>query len=295
MYRRCIEAALLTGLVTMTVGTLSAQQRPVPPAQPSIMDQDDDTLPVTQPPAKPPHGRTRTAAPLLQSDPEFDTEDQLAPSQLRQPMPAAVAEPTGGGHAVREGRHAMVEPASPARSSRSATPAIVACSGVFGPDSSHRRLAAAFRPKNVAVAQVDAASGRKVMTSVLFAKDPKRRLEVWWSKPATRSDTHLIVINGQSDWSAPGNLRLGMTLPELERVNGKPFKLSGFDNGNVATLTNWNGGTLAALPGGCKVGISLRAAPASAIGALSADREFTSADAAMRAVNPRVSEILIAY
>jgi hypothetical protein len=136
------------------------------------------------------------------------------------------------------------------------------------------------------------------MASVLFAKDPKRRLEVWWSKPATRTDTHLIVINGESDWIAPGELRLGLSLADLERLNGKPFKLLGFNKDGVATLVDWNGGQLAALPGGCKIGISLRAdpkAPASALAGAPADRGLTSADSALRAANPTVSEILVAY
>jgi hypothetical protein len=303
MYRRWVEAALLTGLAIATAGTLAAQQRQPPPGQPSIiMDEDGDTVPATQSPqsAKPPRGRVQTAAPALQSDPDLDAADQLAPSQLRQPMPAAVSEPSGGGRtrAATRGTETMTEPGVAAKPSRSANPQVVACSGVFGRDSSHVKLAMAFQSRNVAFTQVDAGSGGKAMASVLFAKDPKRRLEVWWSKPASRSDTHLIVINGGSDWTAPGELRLGLTLAELEQLNGKPFKLLGFDKNNVATLSNWNGGGLAAIPGGCKVGISLRpapTAPASAISALSADREFTSGDAALRAVNPTVSEILVGY
>jgi hypothetical protein len=135
------------------------------------------------------------------------------------------------------------------------------------------------------------------MATVLFAKEPKRRLEVWWSNQASRSDTHLIVVNGASTWSAPSQLRLGLTLAQLEQINGKSFKLTGFDKNNVATLTDWNGGNLSLVPGGCKVGISLRSRTAStaALGALPANREFTSSDSAMRTVNSEVSEILIAY
>ena len=165
-------------------------------------------------------------------------------------------------------------------------------------NSSHAKLAAAFQSRNVTFTQVDASSGGKVMASVLYAKSPKQRLEVWWSKPASRSDTHLIVINGQSDWIAPGELHLGLTLAELEHINGKPFKLSGFDKDHVAALSDWNGGQLGALTGGCKIGINLRAdpkAPSAAIRDLPADRAFTSSDTALRAVNPTVSEILIAY
>jgi hypothetical protein len=306
IHQRWIQAALLAGLamtlVTTTAGVASAQQHQPPPAQPAIIDEGEDTLPGTPAPqpAKPAHTQALTAAPTLQSDPGLDADDQLAPSQLKQPMPAAVAEPTGGErtHAATRAIDGTAGPAVSAKLRRAAMPVSVACAGVFGPDSSHAKLALAFRSRNVTFTQIDGSSGAKTMASVLFAKDPTRRLEVWWSKPASRSDIHLIVINGRSDWMAPGELRLGLTLPDVEKLNGKPFKLSGFDKSDVATLSSWNGGALAKLPGGCKVGISLRAALAaapSAIGDAPAEREFTSTDSAVRAVNPTISEILVAY
>ncbi len=289
-------------------GPALAQQRQVPQQQPSIVnDEDDDQTPANPPPqpAKPARSRMQTAAPALEPDPNLDTEDQLAPSQVQQPMPAAVPTPTrgtgGAGRATRataRATDAAKRGRAAGKPSRSLRTYVVACSGVFGKDSSHAKLAAAFAAKNIAYTQVDTASGSKVMASVLFAKDPKRRFEVWWSKSESRSDTHLIVINGRSSWTAPGALRLGLTLADVEKLNHKPFKLSGFNKDNIATLTDWNGGELAAPPGGCKVGISLRLAPttsAAAISGLPADREFTSADAAMRAANPTVSEILVAY
>ncbi len=119
---------------------------------------------------------------------------------------------------------------------------------------------------------------------------------MWWSDPASRTRIYLIVINGQSGWIARG-LRLGLKLAEMEKLNRKPFKLKGFEN-NIAAVSDWDGGAVADLPGGCKVSASLRAdpkAPAEAVKALSADHEFTSADAAMRAIKPTISEILIGY
>jgi hypothetical protein len=303
MHRRWIEAALLVGLTTIFAGPLSAQQRQQQSTQPSVMNDDQDAAPAA--PAKPARAPGGKPAPAFEHDPDLDAQDQFAPSQIKQQMPDAVSMPSGGGggggsraHATARGTDALMEQGAVARPSRSGKPNIVVCSGVFARDSSHAKLASAFQSKNVAFTQVDASSGGKVMASVLYAKDPKRRLEVWWSKPASRSDTHLIVINGQSDWIAPGELHLGLTLAELERLNGKPFKLSGFDKDRVATLSDWNGGLLAALAGGCKVGVSLRADPklaASALSDLPADRGFTSSDAALRAANPTVSEILVTY
>jgi len=311
MHRRWIEAALLVSLAMIVVvatvvvatiaGPASAQQDQKFAQQPLIVQDEQNPAPPA-PSAKPSRARGQKPTPAFEHDPDLDSQDQFAPSQVQQPLPDAVAMPSGGGHtharAAAPGTDAAVEPNAAARPARAGKQNIIACSGVFAKDSSHTKLASAFQSRNVSYTQVDTNSGGKVTASVLYAKDPKRRLEVWWSKPASKSDTHLIVINGKSDWIAPGDLHLGLTLAELEKLNGKPFKLSGFDKDHVATLSDWDGGALSALAGGCKVGISLRAdakAAAATLSGLPADRAFTSSDASLRAANPTVSEILVAY
>jgi len=169
---------------------------------------------------------------------------------------------------------------------------VVACSGTFAKDSSHLELVTAFKPKNITFTDVESSDGSKVPASILFPNDPKRRLEVWWSNRTTCSDIHLIVIGGQSTWTAPGSLRLGQTLEQVEKINHKAFKLKGFDKDRIATVSDWDGGELATLAGDCNAGLSLRAdtkASAEKIGAISADKD------AIRATKPTVSEILIGY
>ena len=178
-----------------------------------------------------------------------------------------------------------------------ATPHTVACSESFGKDSSHLKLAMAFGFRNVTANNVEA-NGTKVAASVIFPDDPQQRLEVWWKNATSSSGTHLIVITGQSDWTAPGGLRLGLTLAELEKLNHKSFKLKGFDKNGVAAGSDWGGGELASLAGGCTAGLSLRADPkvsAKIIGALSPNKEYASSNPQMRAAKPTVSEILIGY
>ncbi len=273
MHRRLIETVLIAGLALGMAGSPWAQQ------------------PQTRP------------APALQYDPSLDANDQLAPSQVTQPMPAAVPTPTVPGHAHAAKHAASDAPAAPHTATRKQARAAifrdVACSGPFSKDSGNLKLAMAFDSRNVTFSDIDV-NGTKVGASVLFPKDPKRRLEIWWSNSTNRSGIYLILINGQSTWGAPGGMRLGLTLAELEKLNHKPFKLKGFDKdkANAATVSDWDGGALATLAGGCKSGVSLQPdpkAPADALTALPADHEYSSSDPALRAVNPTVSEILLGY
>ncbi len=175
---------------------------------------------------------------------------------------------------------------------------IIACSGPFARDSHHLKLTMTYDRKNVDFSEVDAGSGTKTMASIIYPNDPKRRLEVWWSDVDKRKDIYLIAINGSSTWTGPGGLRLGLSLSDLEKLNHKPFKLRGFDKDKAAAVTDWEDGALTALPGGCKAGVILRAqakTPAEALVALPFDHEFSSGDAALRAVRPAVTEILIGY
>ena len=168
---------------------------------------------------------------------------------------------------------------------------------MFGKDSSHIKLTMVFNPQNVTFADVDGPGGTKLKATVLFPKDAKRRLEVWWQDESARTGTYLIVINGKSGWMAPKGVKLGMPLGALEKLNGKPFKLKGFDK-DGSTVTDWQGGALAQLPGGCKIGIRLMpdpGAPASARTAVSGAKEFTSSDTQMRALKPVIAEIILGY
>jgi hypothetical protein len=222
--------------------------------------------------------------------PQLEEEDQLAPRQLEQRVPARSKRPT---EPPEQDQPADAQPAPPRQPARA-----IACSGVFGKESSHLKLAQAFDSRNLTFTEVDGPEGSKLMASVLFPRDPKRRLEVLWHNEGSRSQTNLIVISGQSTWTAPKGLRLGLPLVALEKLNGKPFKLNGFDNESAGQVTDWQDGALAKLPGGCQVGIRLAPdpkAPEAARGEVSGNQAFVSSDAKMRAVAPKVSEIILGY
>jgi hypothetical protein len=302
-----LPAVLLSACVVSELGISPAAAAPLAEQQlAQTQSAAPDTSDQSAPAAKPRRKGSKLTTP---TNPDLDADDQLAPSQMQQQMPAAVSQPMSAPvKPTRPAVHASTDAApapagAPAASAPKAGAAIaaarvVACVGVFSKDSSHLRLAMTFDSKNVTFADVDGDNGAKVPASVVFANDPKRRLEVWWTNAAARNTTYLIVINGKSTWSAPGGMKLGLTLAQLEKLNHKPFKMKGFDKDGTATVSDWDGGALATLAGGCKSGLSLKADPkaaSDALAAVPADKEFSSSDPALRAVKPVVSEILIGY
>jgi hypothetical protein len=216
--------------------------------------------------------------------PQLRDDEQILPSQIVRPP--AVTQSVVPGEAVPK----AAKPPEPARA--------VACTGSFAKDSAHLKLAQAFGAQNIVFANVDGDDGSTLKASILFPKDPKRRLEVLWDDDQTRAGTRMIVIEGQSTWTAPKGLHLGLPLAALEKLNGKPLKVMGFNKDGMAPVSDWNGGSFNTWPSDCKLGLRLKAdpkAPADARAAVAGDKEFLSSDAVVRALKPVVGEILLAY
>jgi hypothetical protein len=241
--------------------------------------------------------------------PNLSPEDELAPSQMKQPMPGAVGDPTATPSSGDTTQQKPKEPKPAAPHTAAVKPApgaapekppragsvrtVIECSGPFAKDSGMLALAVAYDSRNMIFTH-ETVQGAQVGVTVLFPNDPKRRLEVWW-RNANRTGTYLIDIADKSTWTGPKGLRLGLTIEQLEKLNKKPFKIKGFDQNGVASVADWDGGELASLPGGCNVGLSLHASTQTAGSELPNKDEYSSGDPAMRALRPTVAEILIGY
>jgi hypothetical protein len=279
---RWLAAVLVAGLTSALIATSAASAAPTAAsAAPTAASAQGASLQADG------FRVAQAKRPRPRAQPELDEEDQLSPRQLDQRAPARPMRPAE-----------QPDQPAPASSQRSAdVPRAIVCNGVFGKESSHLKLATRFDSRNLTFTEVDGPEGSRLMASVLFPTDPRRRLEVLWQNEASRTETHLIVINGQSTWTAPKGLRLGLALVALEKLNGKPFKITGFDQPNGGSVNDWQGGALENLPGGCRLGIRL-VADAKATEAARNDalgKEFISSDAKLRAVRPIIAEIIIGY
>jgi hypothetical protein len=179
----------------------------------------------------------------------------------------------------------------------SAAPLTLACSGPFAKDSSHAKLQQAFGAPNVAIQKVDGAEGETFEASVLYRADPSRRLEVTWIDDKKRSGLSSASAKKPSTWTGPEGIRIGMTLDEVAKLNGQPFRLNGFEwdyGGYVVDLK----GKLASLPGGC--GLMLRFSPGMALDAkkhagLIGEKKLSSSDAKLLGVKPVLVSWSIGY
>jgi hypothetical protein len=119
--------------------------------------------------------------------------------------------------------------------------------------ASHERLVAAFGKDNATVIEEPGPKGMAPnVKSVVYPKDPKRRLEVRWQDGGKRARPFAFTFEKPSQWVAPLGVRIGSSLEELEKIDGKPFGIAGF-GGLLDGMVSFSG-TLDKLPGGCSLG-----------------------------------------
>jgi hypothetical protein len=188
------------------------------------------------------------------------------------------------------GSMASAERATPTR--------VLKCEGPFGRNATHADLVKAFGSSNVVYRDVEGVDVQPIKASVVYPNDPKAKLQVIWSdEKARRGPT--VMVKDQSAWAAANGIRIGSTLAEVEKLNGKPFKLSGFDWDYGGHVRDWQGGALAKLqPGGCILAVEFvhpEDAPEENLAKVTGDLDILSDSADLRAVEPYVGLWLISY
>ncbi len=175
----------------------------------------------------------------------------------------------------------------------------LACTPPLGPRSSHTEVIAAFGKAVVTYREVHVGEGEMAGATVVFPADPARRIEIFWKDAKKRTGLADLRLSPETTWVAPNGLARGMTIAEVERLNGRPFSLAGFFWDNAGHVIDWKGGAFdAALPGGCTVAVRFDLpadAPEAATSRINGDTEFASDDENMRAAKPFVSYLGFAY
>jgi hypothetical protein len=153
--------------------------------------------------------------------------------------------------------------------------------------SSLRILQSLFGKAQVQAGKVPGAEG-ETLDGAVIKKGTDQELQIVWQPEAVGKRIASVRVMGRA-WKFENGLRLGLTVSEVEAINGKPFKISGFD---------WDYGGYASFEGGTLVqGVSVRFRPSveNYSKEIVGEKQLASTSAALRAANPLVSELTVMY
>lgn len=180
-----------------------------------------------------------------------------------------------------------------------ATPAFAAelkCEGVFAADSSAQRVEETYGKENVVTGESPGPEGSTVIATTVFPNDPAKMMVFgWWDEENHRDLSYVDIPDGDN----VAGLHDGMTVKEVEALNGEAFTMTGFwwDYGGYASFQS---GNLSSIPGGCSLSVSFQ--PDDSIvtdgidlDPISGDREVPSAEPLLEKLNVRVDSVTIGY
>ena len=172
------------------------------------------------------------------------------------------------------------------------------CDAAFAPGTSHERLAEEFGVDNVMFGQIWGDEGTIPEATTIFASVPSKRLSILWHDTPGRKAPAVVYIGEDSLWSV-GGLRVGMTIDEVEALNGAPFTLGGFNDMERGAVDSWEKGALSLSSGPCRIDVEFGyghlGVPLLLDDALDSEGPYSSQDPTYRALGAKINSIVVYY
>lgn len=183
-------------------------------------------------------------------------------------------------------------------------PPALNCTGPFARAADEKTVAEAFGASHVTRADIPIGEGSTEPGTVVFADDKEKRIDILWHDSAARARPAAVIFRDGSKWriglAGPQDrsVVLGLSLTEIEALNGRPFSVNGFgwDGGGFAGT--WHDGELARPSGGCSLTLRFDQAadaPADALDKTNGDIELLSSDPVLRQTRPVVIEMVLGW
>ncbi len=155
--------------------------------------------------------------------------------------------------------------------------------GLIKPGMTATDIERAYGKQNLKLQKIPGAEGEEIDGAKLFA-DSDRELVIVWDPDNDKKQVVFDVRVVGTAWKFENGLKAGMTVEEVEKINGKPFKIAGFewDYGGYA---NFDGGKLSG-----KASIRFNPSTENVPEYLSGDKQLSSTDKQLRAAKPLVEE-----
>ncbi|HVP55942.1 MAG TPA: hypothetical protein VMU45_13200 [Candidatus Eisenbacteria bacterium] len=164
-------------------------------------------------------------------------------------------------------------------------------------------LDALFGKENVQERNLDISEGPEVAT-VVFPGDASASLAVTWDREHV-STIHICYATqtGPCRWRTASGVRIGLPIRELEKLNGKAFKMAGYGFDGQGTVTSWRNGLLEENPAACGrlvvrltpatdlAGRTMSKSELSSYKQVQGDKEYSSTYVPLLELNPMVSAL----
>lgn len=120
--------------------------------------------------------------------------------------------------------------------------------GQIRKNTSEQTLIQIYGKRYVRQTDIYLGEGTSEAGTILFPDDPTKTLSILWKSTTTRIEPATIRINSEKTvWKTISDITIGSTLREIERLNKKPFVLTGFAWDYEGTILHSNGGSLTEL------------------------------------------------
>jgi len=167
--------------------------------------------------------------------------------------------------------------------------------GGITPKSRLSDLVATYGAKNVLEKDIDEGEGSFVKGAVIYPEDSNKMAELVWRDPEHKRFVQWIRWRGKKTvWKTVQGITLGTRLKEVERLNGKPFTVTGSGYDYSGTVISWQKGKLEkAFQANGRV--ILRLGVGRAPGLMVGDRELRSSHPELQKMNPEIDEIILEF
>ncbi len=148
----------------------------------------------------------------------------------------------------------LAPPVAPAASPTPAAADGLGCDTPIPPTASFASLKAQFGDA-IRKGDIPGAEGQTAKGAVLYGATPARTLQISFWDAAMAHVSGVSPADKATAWIGPMGLHLGSTLAEVEKANGRPFVIGGFGWDYGGYITDFKGGALAKVAGGCAMSL----------------------------------------
>jgi hypothetical protein len=166
----------------------------------------------------------------------------------------------------------------------------LSCTYPVKPDATAESLLAEYGERAV-TGMLSLPDNEVVDGIILFRDQPDERIEVIFRDKEMTKVAEVRLGEDATAWHGPGGIGKGATLAEVQKANG-PFLMSGFRFDWGGEVSDWRGGKLEKLEGGCALKLRLRLPPGTKP---SNDDEIESNDEQLEGLDPTVADMAITW